>query len=242
LGNQPAFEVREPMIFLYQILLLTGALGLTAMALVGFVHHGGPHGQHDAGHVGGAHSAGELAGGSHAGAAHAGGHAGHAAHHGVAQPGGHVAHHGESHDGVGMSLLSLLSPMTLFAACLGAGAVGSALTHWGVPPELTAAGAAVGAVSFNALVVRPTLRLVMGFASVPASGLAGTLMQHAEAVTAFDANGEGLVRVQIDGQSVDLLARLCEDERRQGTRVLRGQSVRVEDVDPRSNRCTVSRL
>src|SRR4051794_35705330 len=230
------------MVFLYQILLLTGALGLTAMALVGFIHHGGPQGQHHAGHVSGAHSAGELAGGSHAGGAQAGAHTGHAAHHGVAQPGGHSAHHGESHDGVGMSLLSLLSPMTLFAACLGAGAVGSALTYWGVSPELTAAGAAVGAVSFNALVVRPTLRLVMGFASVPASGLAGTLMQQAEAVTAFDANGEGLVRVLIDGQSVDLLARLSEEERDRGTRVLRGQSVRVEDVDPRANRCTVSRL
>src|SRR5436305_785140 len=109
------------MIFMYQILLLTGALGLAAMALVGFVH-GGPHGQHHAGHVGNAHSAGQLASGSHAGASHAGashtgGHTGHTAHHGAAQPGGHGAHPSESHDGVGMSLLSLLSPMTLFAAC-----------------------------------------------------------------------------------------------------------------------------
>jgi hypothetical protein len=48
--------------------------------------------------------------------------------------------------------------------------------------------------------------------------------------------------VLVDGQSVDVLARLSEEERRQGTRVARGQSVRVEDVDTHRNRCTVSRL
>src|SRR5438270_114652 len=76
----------------------------------------------------------------------------------------------------------------------------------------------------------------------PAQGLEGTLLQSAEAVTAFDANGEGLVRVLVDGQSIDVLARLTEEERREGARVVRGQTVRIEDVDTRSNRCKVSRL
>jgi hypothetical protein len=38
------------------------------------------------------------------------------------------------------------------------------------------------------------------------------------------------------------LARLTEEEHRQGARVVRGQTVRIEDVDTRSNRCKVSRL
>jgi hypothetical protein len=143
---------------------------------------------------------------------------------------------------VGLHLLSLLSPLTLFSACLGAGAVGSLLTRWDVPVVMTAAAAGVGAVACNALLVRPMMRLVMGFASVPARGLTGALMQRAEAVTTFDANGEGLVRVLVDGQSVDVLARLTEVDRSQGTRVLRGQPVLIEDVDERRNRCTVSRL
>jgi hypothetical protein len=227
--------------FVYETLLVTGALGILVMTLMGFAHVGGA--QHG-GHAGGAHGGHALGGGHLA----AGGHAGHAA-------AGHGAHHGagHSHDaghgheqtapaGVGQSLLALLSPMTLFAACLGAGILGSLLTGWGVSPVLAGAGAAGGAVVFNTLLVRPILRLVMSFASEPAQGLEGSLMQSAEAVTAFDANGEGLVRVLVDGQSIDVLARLTEEERREGARVLRGQTVRIEDVDTRSNRCKVSRL
>ena len=99
-----------------------------------------------------------------------------------------------------------------------------------------------GAIAFNALLIQPIMRLAMGFASEPAQGLDGTLLQNAEAITNFDANGEGLVRVLVDGQSVDVLARLTEEERRQGARVVRGQSVLVEDIDTHRNRCTVSRL
>ena len=61
-----------------------------------------------------------------------------------------------------------VSPMTLFAACLGAGIVGSLLTGWGVSALPAGLGAAAGAVVFNALLVRPIMRLVMGFVSEPA--------------------------------------------------------------------------
>jgi hypothetical protein len=242
------------MMVLYEILLLTGGLGLAAMALLGFAHVGGAHSHGHVGPLGHGHGAGHLGPGSsgaHGGGgghgihvSHAGhaGHAGHVTHSGGTHAGNHDAAHGASREVGGMSLLSLLSPMTLFGACLGAGVVGSVLTRWGEPVQLAAVGAVIGAVGFNALLVRPVMRLVMGFASVPARCLAGTLMEPAEAVTAFDANGEGLVRVLIDGQSVDVLARLTDEERRQGARVLRGQSVRVEEVDPHTNRCKVSRL
>lgn len=235
------------MLFVYEVLLLTGVLGLLAMALAGFAHPGGTH------HAGGIHHAGHADGGSHAGLApHHGplvhdAHGGHAAGHGAAaqHAGDHhggTAHGGGEHAGLGQSLLGFLSPMTLFAACLGAGAVGSLLTYWGMPPLVTGLGAAAGAAGVNALVVRPMVRLVMGFVSTPARGLEGTLLQSAEAITAFDANGEGLVRVLVDGQSVDVLARLTEEERQQGTRVRRGQPVLIEEVDGRRNRCIVSRL
>jgi hypothetical protein len=228
--------------FLYQTLLATGALGILAMALLGFVHHAGNHG--NGGSNGHGHTGAHAGGEAHGGQLHHG-HTGESMHAGHTHA--HVSHHGHEHTGgveraVGAHLLSLLSPMTLFSASLGAGAVGSLLTQWEVSPTLTAAAAGLGAVGFNAFLVRPMLRLLMGFVSEPARGLAGSLMQPAEAITAFDANGEGLVRVLVDGQSVDVLARLTAEERRQGARVLRGQSVRVEDVDPHTNRCTVSRL
>jgi hypothetical protein len=239
----------EPEMFLYQILLATGALGLLAMALLGFVHHGGHHGNGNGGGHGHAAHGGNHGGEAHGGHVHVGGanHAGHgpdlahAPHHGAGHANGHAHGDGGAH-GAAIHVLSLLSPMTLFSAALGAGAVGSLLTTWDVSPALTAAAAGLGAISFNALLVRPMLRFVMGFASAPARGLVGTLMQPAEAITAFDANGEGLVRVLVDGQSVDVLARLTDEERTQGARIIRGQSVRVEEVDPRTNRCRVSRL
>jgi hypothetical protein len=226
--------------FIYETLLVTGALGIIAMTLMGFAHVGGsPHAGHSGGlHAGHAPVAGRLMPGGHAG--HTG--AGHAAHHGGAHAGGRGAPGSAARVGLGKTLLALLSPMTLFAACLGAGIVGSLLTTWGVSAVLAGLGATAGAVLFNALLIRPILRLVMGFASEPARGLEGVLMQSAEAITAFDANGEGLVRVLVDGQSVDVLARLTEEEHREGARVVRGQTVRVEDVDSHRNRCTVSRM
>jgi hypothetical protein len=219
------------------------------MTLLGFAHIGGAHSHDHAGPLGHGHGPGHLGDGAHG--AHVGSHGAHVSPAGHASPTGHAGGgHGGVHDAThagqqdagGLNFLSLISPLTLFGGCLGAGLVGSVLTRWGEPVTLTAVAAAAGAIGFNALLVRPVLRLVMGFASVPARGLAGALMEPAEAVTAFDANGEGLVRVLVDGQSVDVLARLTDEERRQGARVLRGQAVRVEEVDPRTSRCKVSRL
>jgi hypothetical protein len=221
--------------FIYETLLVIGGLGIVLMTVMGFAHVGGAH---HGGHAGGAH-ADHVAGGGHGAA---GGHAGHAAGHGTAHGGTKTGAEVPAPLSLGQSLLALLSPMTLFAACLGAGIIGCLLSDWGVNPTLTGLGALGGAIVFNALLIRPIMGLVMGFASAPARGLEGALMQSAEAVTGFDANGEGLVRVLVDGQSVDVLARLTEEERREGARVLRGQTVRIEDVDTRSNRCKVSRL
>jgi hypothetical protein len=225
--------------FIYEILLVTGILGLVAMSLAGFGHHGGaPHAGHGGTHTGHTPLVGRLGSAGHAGRTTAGP----MSHRGGALRSGRATSGSAQRGGLGRALLSLLSPITLFAACMGAGATGAILAGWGVSPALAAVGAAAGAIGFNALLVRPIMRLALGFASEPARGLDGTLLQNAEAITHFDANGEGLVRVLVDGQSVDVLARLTEEERRQGTHVVRGQSVRVEDVDTHRNRCTVSRL
>lgn len=224
--------------FIYEVLLVSGILGLVAMSLAGFGHHGGArHPSHvGTARIGPAHHGGRLA---HAGRTSA---IRPLAQRGGSHPGGKPAPAAAPHGALGRLILSLLSPITLFAACLGAGAVGAIMVGWGLGPVWSAVGAGAGAVVFNAALVQPIMRLMMGFASEPAEGLAGSLMQQAEAVTNFDAHGEGLIRVLVDGQSVDVLARLTDDERRQGTHVVRGQTVRVEEVDTHRNRCTVSRL
>jgi hypothetical protein len=134
----------------------------------------------------------------------------------------------------------VLSPLTLFGMAVGAGATGIALRSLGVPPPITAVAACGGAVAFRAGVVGPLWNLVSAFTSRPAAALEGALLQTAEAVTAFNARGEGLVRLVVDGQSVDVLARLEPGE--QGVRIARGEQVRVESVDPHRNSVTVSRL
>jgi hypothetical protein len=212
-------------VLVYDVMLLVGAIGLLSMALLGFAHGGHGHAGHaEHGHLG------------HAPLAH--GHGEHGAH-------GHAAHGdcaghagGQAH---AIEWLALLSPMTLFSLCLGAGATGVLLRTLGVQSAfLTALAALAGAILFRAGVVGPIWKLVLSFASRPARALEGALLQLAEAVTPFNAKGEGLVRLEVDGQSIDVLARLEHPD--QGSRVLRGQQVRVESVDSHTNTVTVSRL
>jgi hypothetical protein len=220
-------------VLVYDVMLLVGAIGLLSMALLGFAHGGHGHAGHaEHGHLGHAplaHGHGEH--GAHGHAAHGGhGHAGHG------DRAGHAG--GQAH---AIEWLALLSPMTLFSLCLGAGATGVLLRTLGVQSAfLTALAALAGAILFRAGVVGPIWKLVLGFASRPARALEGALLQLAEAVTPFNAKGEGLVRLEVDGQSIDVLARLEHPD--QGSRVLRGQQVRVESVDAHTNTVTVSRL
>ena len=48
----------------------------------------------------------------------------------------------------------------------------------------------------------------MRFASTPASMLESAVTDEATAVTSFDANGQGIVSVEVDGQIVQILATL----------------------------------
>ena len=68
-------------------------------------------------------------------------------------------------------------------------------------------------------------------------------MPEGEAATDFDAHGQGLIAVQLDGQVRQILGTLCPEERAQGTaRVRTGERLFIRAVNRQRNTCTVSRL
>jgi hypothetical protein len=217
---------------LYIASLLLGVIGLAVMALGGFGHRGhggrGGHGS-QTGHSGhGAHSAhgATTAGGrSNANASHA-----------------HTAG-GNTHGARAVAanaLWAIASPRFLFSLALGAGVVGALLRPLLGGPILFAVAVA-GGVAFERVIVSPLWNFAMRFASTPASMLESAVADEATAVTSFDANGQGIVSVEVDGQIVQILATLQPDDRLLGgSRIRAGQRVRIEDVDAEKNCCTVS--
>jgi hypothetical protein len=103
------------------------------------------------------------------------------------------------------------------------------------------AAAVAGGVLFERVIVSPLWNLAMRFASAPAVTLESSVADEATAVTSFDANGQGIVSLEVDGQVVQILATLSPDDRALGAaRVRAGQRVRIDEVDAEQNRCTVS--
>jgi len=211
---------------LYITSLLLGATGLGVMALSGL----GSRGHASAGRSGhGAHGHGHVH--VHAHGAH-----GHAAHtsansHSLTA-GGRAA--------ASRTFWTLMSPRFLFSFFLGFGAAGLIVRPFAGGVVLTAA-AVLGGVALERLLVSPLWNFSMRFASTPATTLESAIADEATAVTAFDANGQGIVSVEVDGQIVQILATLQPDQRAlAGPRIRAGQRVRIEDVDAERNRCTVS--
>jgi hypothetical protein len=134
----------------------------------------------------------------------------------------------------------LLSPRVIFSALVGFGAVGIALRAMLAGPWLFAAALA-GGIAFEALLIGPVWNLLLRFGSRPALTLDHGVMDEAEAVTAFDAQGDGLVKLVVDGQVVQLLGTLAAAERAAGVRVRAGDRLVIESVDGARQRCTVSR-
>ena len=216
---------------LYVFCLLLGLAGL-----VGMVLSGAHHGNHDVHH-------------GHAGAfrGHAGhGHAahGHSAH-------GHANHHAHSaardsvqaaRQATSSTLLGLLSPRVFFSVLLGFGATGIAAGSFLTGITLMGTSAA-GGVFFEGAIVRPLWNFLMGFASQPARMLESRVLEEAQAVTNFDADGRGLVSVEMNGEIVQLLARLRVEDRQpttSGTRVRNGDKLMVVEVDAAHNTCVVT--
>ena len=211
---------------LYIFCVVLGAAGMAAMAFLGFTssHGGSHHGGHDtSGH--------EMHG--------AGGH------HVIAHP--HVHHAGPSHaahvnpDGWKSQAWTWLSPRVLFNVLVGFGATGLIVERL-VGPVLALPVALIGGIAFEIVVVRPLFNSLFRFESQPAQTLESAIMSEARAVTGFDANGNGLVSVELGGEVVQILGTLTADERTAGVRVRSGDSVRIEEVDAARNRCVVSRI
>lgn len=211
---------------LYGFCLALGGTGLAAMAVGGLGHlgHGarGGHGGH-AGH-------------GHTGHGHAG--HGHAAHAGQSSLHTTHAHHAQhaSEQGSGW-ISSLLSPRVLFALLVGFGAGGLVAAPLGEPWRIGAA--ILAAAAFEGLLVGPLWRMLFRFESAPAATLESAIEDDARAVMGFDANGQGLVALDVDGQIVQLLATLAPDDRARGARIRSGDVVRVSSIDAARNRCTV---
>jgi hypothetical protein len=248
----------------YLFSMLLGFVGLLVMAVSGVAgSHGHAGGHGHGGHVGGGHHAGDVnvhgIGGGHAGGHLGAGHAGHAggAHapalgHGHAQGhGGAHAHghgnghgHGEGHGGdagkaIGGWFLSFLSPRVLFSILVGLGAAGLLLGGILGGP-LLAVAAVAGGLFFELAAVRPVWNFFFRFGSEPALTLESAITDTATAVTSFNGDGEGVVKIELDGQIVQVLARLAPADLQSGVRVRSGDSLVVEEVDAVRNRCVVS--
>jgi hypothetical protein len=211
---------------LYLCCLGLSFIGLLVTALAGVGHHasGGHHGH-----------------GFHGGhGARAGGMKGHPAsgrgHSPVAQRGDPV--------GAGVMLLGLMSPRTFLSVLLGFGATGvilRPLTDWS--PVLLFILALIGGLTFERFLMQPFWRFLFGFASDPARTLDTVVHEQSTAATDFDAEGCGLVSIELDGQVRQVLGRLAPAERAQPRgRVRTGERLLIEAVDDRRNTCTVSRL
>jgi len=136
-------------------------------------------------------------------------------------------------------LLSWLSPAYLAGAVIGFGAtgtlVGPILHGW-----LQLGAALLGAYILCFFCIRPLLTGVQKWASLPAKTLTDAMLENGTAVTDFDSKGYGLVRLNLDGQVVQLLAQLAPEEQT-GARVRSGETLFVRSVDPAKQRCVVCR-
>ena len=68
------------------------------------------------------------------------------------------------------------------------------------------------------------------------------MAEEARAVTNFDASGCGLISLNLDGQTIQLLGRLSARAMADGVRVRTGDVLLVEAVDAQRQTCTVSPL
>jgi translation initiation factor IF-1 len=92
------------------------------------------------------------------------------------------------------------------------------------------------------LLVAPLWRFTHRFESSPALTLESAITDDAQAVSSFDARGQGLVAIELDGQVVQVLGTLRSEDLQAGVRVRAGDRLRIEAVDGARNRCTVSYL
>src|SRR5262249_19801100 len=133
------------------------------------------------------------------------------------------------------------SPRSLFGVLLGFGATGMAL-HGVTQGWVLSALAAAGGLVLELGVMSPLSNFLFQFESAPALTLESCIGDEARAATNFDTEGHGLIAIELDGQMVQVLGSLPAADRQAGVRVRAGDAVRIDDVDPERNRCTVRLL
>ena len=124
---------------------------------------------------------------------------------------------------------------------LGFGATGMLMRPALHEPWLAAA-AILGGIAFERLLIAPLWSFLSRFESAPALTLESCVEDEARAVTGFDAEGHGVVAVELDGHIVQLLAVISARERGTSVKVRVGDRLRIEAVDANRNRCTVTYL
>ena len=156
---------------------------------------------------------------------------------------GRHGHHGHHHGGLGkfgrFKFLLAISPIDIFAVCLGVGAAGILLPRTLAGTSVLIIAILIGLV-FDILLLKPVFNFALRFVSTPSDGLEGMVAKFATSVSNFDSNGRGLVSVVIDAEEKQLLATLEESEK--GNAVKKGEQLIVTGVDPRRNTCSVSRI
>ena len=239
---------------MFLTVMVIGLVGLVMMAVPALFGHHWPSGHGHAPGLGGPHAGhvGELTAGHAAG--HALGH-GSAGSHGAGGVNvhGHVTAHGHLTTSptsaphqlvVATTALSgrrfIPSPRAVLSWFALYGAFGNALVHAG---HLGFAAAALGAIVptflVERLLLRPVWNLLFRSQAEPSSPLEQLILAECEAVVPF-RNGRGLIATVRDGRRVQLAARLCDQDAARP--VTFGQRLRIEDVDARRERVTVSLL
>jgi len=208
---------------MFLTLMIVGLTGLFVMALPAFARHGAPGAHGGVLRAGHAAKVGALHGAS---AAKAAGYA-------VAGKAGAAA---KAETG-GLTRF-FPSPRLVFSLCALYGSFGNALERAVHLPTATAALVALlPAVAVERFAVTPLWNLLFRFQGQPSSPLEELVLSEARAVTRFHG-GRGVVSVVRDGRHVQLSARLVDAHAAMQVRV--GDRLRVEDVDARRERLTVS--
>lgn len=211
---------------MFVALMVVGLGGLFFMAMPAFSRHGHVHlhGRAHAGHLGGARGGGAarvLTRGGDAGAAAS-------------------AANVPADTRLARALRWIPSPRAVCSVLALYGAFGNALVRAGHLRFATAAlVAALPALLVERLVVRPVWNLLFRFQGEPSTPLDALLFSEAQAVVPF-RNGRGLVSVVRDGRVIQLSATLRGDQGSLPVRV--GERLRIEEVDARRERVTVTVL
>jgi hypothetical protein len=192
--------------------MMLGLVGLTAMTALGISHgHSSSSNAHSNHHGSGGHDS------SH----HSTGH--------------HASGHQDHDSGSSTKWLALISPRVIFSLALGYGAIGLVAEKFMIL-ALSIPLAIIGAIALERVLIQPYWKLLMRFASKPARNLESATFARAKAAMDFDANGSGLIELELDGQVRQVLGTLKAG---QTARVTRGKALRIESVTDTGN-CIVS--